>query len=175
MKTTLIAAAAIAAATLSSCSGAKTSTITGASFRHTVSDKTHVAATDSSRTLVEITLEAPVLDWQPPQPRPDSSDFSHYSHYSHNSNYPKIRLTASRLAFRLSSSDFRRLTLAHAAADTTAADTLASASSQSPPPAAAIAAQGISTVRLIFLVGAVGLLGFFFYRAARHHSSPKQS
>ena len=170
MKTTLIAAAAIAA-TLSSCSGAKTSTLTGASFRHTASDKTHVAATDSSRTLVEITLEDPVLDWQPPQPRPDSSDFSHYSH---NSNYPKIRLTASRLAVRLSSSDFRRLTLAHAAADTTAADTLASASSQSPPPAAAIAAQGISTVRLIFLVGVAGLLGFFFYRAARHHSSPKQ-
>ena len=163
MKTTLIAAAAIAA-TLSSCSGAKTSTLTGASFRHTASDKTHVAATDSSRTLVEITLEDPVLDWQPPQPRPDSSDFSHYSHYS---NYPKIRLSASRLAVRLSSSDFRRLTLAHAAADTTAADTLTSASSQSPSHAAAIAAQGISTVRLIFLVGAAGLLGFFFYRAAR--------
>ena len=170
MKTTIIAAAAIAAATLSSCSGAKTSPLTGASFRHTASDKTDVAATGSSRTLVEITLEDPVLDWQPPQPRPDSSDFSHNSH---NSNYPKIRLSASRLAVRLSSSDFRRLTLAHAAADTTAADTLASASSQSPPPAA-LAAQGISTVRLIFLVGAAGLLGFFFYRAARHHSSPKQ-
>lgn len=169
MKTTLIAAAAIAAATLSSCSGAKTSTLTGASFRHTASDKTYVAATDSSRTLVEITLEDPVLDWRFPEA--DSSELSENSENSENSEPsppPSARLTASRLAVRLSSSDFRRLTLAHAAADTTAADTLTSASSQSPPPAAAIAAQGISTVRLIFLVGAAGLLGFFFYRAVRH-------
>ena len=162
MKTTLIAAAAIAA-TLSSCSGAKTSTLTGASFRHTASDKTHVAATDSSRTLVEITLEDPVLDWRFPE-----VDSSELSENSEPSPPPSARLTASRLAVRLSSSDFRRLTLAHAAADTTAADTLATASSQSPPPAAEIAAKGLSTVRLIFLVGAAGLLGFFFLRAARH-------
>lgn len=170
MKTTLIAAVAIVAATLSSCSGAKTSTLTGASFRHTASDKTYVAATDSSRTLVEITLEDPVLDWRFPEAQADSSELSENSENSENSEPsppPSARLTASRLAVRLSSSDFRRLTLAHAAADTTAADTLASASSQSPPPAA-LAAQGISTVRLIFLVGAAGLIGFFFLRAARH-------
>lgn len=163
MKTTLIAAAAIAAATLSSCSGAKTSTLTGASFRHTASDKTDVAATDSSQTVIEITLEDPVLDWRFPE-----ADSSELSENSENSPPPGARLTASRLAVRLSSSDFRRLTLAHAAADTTAADTIASASSQSPPPAAEIAAKGLSTVRLIFLVCAAGLLCFFFLRAARH-------
>lgn len=175
MKTTLIAAAAIAAATLSSCSGAKTSTLTGASFRHTASDKTDVAAADSSQTVIEITLEEPVLDWRFPEA--DSSELSELSENSENSENsepsensppPSARLTASRLAVRLSSSDFRRLTLAHAAADSTAADTLATASSQSPPPAAEIAAQGISTVRLIFLVCAAGLLCFFFLRAARH-------
>lgn len=169
MKTTLIAAAAIAAATLSSCSGAKTSTLTGASFRHTASDKTDVAATDSSQTVIEITLEDPVLDWRFPEA--DSSELSENSENSENSESsppPRARLKASRLTVRLSSSDFRRLTLAHAAADSTSADTLATASSQSPPPAAEIAAKGMSTVRVIFLVGAAGLLGFFFYRAARH-------
>ena len=119
MKTTLIAAAAIAA-TLSSCSGAKTSTLTGASFRHTASDKTAVAAADSSQTVIEITLEDPVLDWRFPE-----ADSSELSENSEPSPPPSARLTASRLAVRLSSSDFRRLTLAHAAADTTAADTLA--------------------------------------------------
>lgn len=168
MKTTLIAAAAIAAATLSSCSGAKTSTLTGASFRHTASDKTDVAATDSSQTVIEITLEDPVLDWRFPEAQADSSELSENSEPSESSPPPRARLKASRLTVRLSSSDFRRLTLAHAAADSTSADTLATASSQSPPPAAEIAAQGMSTVRVIFLVGAAGLLGFFFYRAARH-------
>lgn len=169
MKTTLIAAAAIAAATLSSCSGAKTSTLTGASFRHTASDKTDVAATDSSQTVIELRLEDPVLDWRFPEA--DSSELSENSENSENSESsppPRARLKASRLTVRLSSSDFRRLTLAHAAADTTAADTLATESSQSPPPAAEIAAKGLSTVRLIFLVCAAGLLGFFFLRAARH-------
>lgn len=168
MKTTLIAAAAIAAATLSSCSGAKTSTLTGASFHHIASDKTDVAATDSSQTVIEITLEDPVLDWRFPEAQADSSELSENSEPSESSPPPRARLKASRLTVRLSSSDFRRLTLAHAAADSTSADTLATASSQSPPPAAEIAAQGMSTVRVIFLVGAAGLLGFFFYRAARH-------
>ena len=171
MKTTLIAAAAIAAATLSSCLGAKTSTLTGASFRHTASDKTDVAATGSSQTVIELRLEDPILDWRFPEAQADSSELSENSEPSENSESsppPHARLKASRLAVRLSSSDFRRLTLAHAAADSTSADTLATASSQSPPPAAEIAAQGMSTVRVIFLVGAAGLLGFFFYRAARH-------
>lgn len=172
MKTTLIAAAAIAAATLSSCSGAKTSTLTGASFHHIASDKTDVAATGSSQTVIELRLEDPILDWRFPEA--DSSELSENSENSENSEPsessppPRARLKASRLTVRLSSSDFRRLTLAHAAADSTSADTLATASSQSPPPAAEIAAQGMSTVRVIFLVGAAGLLGFFFYRAARH-------
>lgn len=168
MKTTLIAAAAIAAATLSSCSGAKTSTLTGASFHHIASDKTDVAATGSSQTVIELRLEDPILDWRFPEAQADSSELSENSEPSESSPPPRARLKASRLTVRLSSSDFRRLTLAHAAADSTSADTLATASSQSPPPAAEIAAQGMSTVRVIFLVGAAGLLGFFFYRAARH-------
>lgn len=172
MKTTLIAASAIAAATLSSCSGAKSSTLTRASFHHSSSDKTELAAVDSSQTVIELSLEDPVLDWQLPEARADSSELSENSELpelSESSPPPRARLTASRLTLRLSSSDLRRLTLAHTAADTIAADTTASASSQSPPPAAEIAAQGLSTVRFIFLVCAAGLLGFFFLRAARHH------
>lgn len=168
MKTTLIAAAAIAAATLSSCSGAKSSTLTRASFHQTASDKTEVAATDSSQTLIEIRLEDPVLDWRFPEVQADSSENSNPSEFFESSPPPRARLKASRLTVRLSNRDFRRLTVAHAAADSTAADTVATASSQSPPPAAEIAAKGLSTVRLIFLVCAAGLLGFFFLRAARH-------
>lgn len=168
MKTTLITAAAIAAATLSSCSGAKSSTHIGASFRQTASDKTEVAAADSSQTVIELRLEDPILDWRFPEAQGDSSENSNPSEFSESSPPPRARLKASRLTVRLSSSDFRRLTLAHAAADSTAADTVATASSQSPPPAAEIAAKGLSTVRLIFLLCAAGLLGFFFLRAARH-------
>lgn len=168
MKTTLIAAAAIAAATLSSCSGAKSSTLTRASFRQTASDKTEVAATDSSQTLIELRLEDPVLDWRFPEAQPDSSENSNPSEFSESSPPPRARLKASRLTVRLSNRDFRRLTIAHVAADSTAADTVATVSSQSPPPAAEIAAKGLSTVRLIFLVCAAGLLCFFFLRAARH-------
>lgn len=168
MKTTLIAAAAIAAATLSSCSGAKSSTLTRASFHHIASDKTEVAAADSSQTVIELRLEDPILDWRFPEAQADSSENSNPSEFSESSPPPRARLKASSLTVRLSSSDFRRLTLAHAAADSTSADTIASASSQSPPPAAEIAAKGLSTVRLIFLVCAAGLLCFFFLRAARH-------
>ena len=168
MKTTLITAAAIAAATLSSCSGAKSSTHIGASFRQTASDKTEVAATDSSQTLIELRLEDPVLDWRFPEAQPDSSENSNPSEFSESSPPPRARLKASRLTVRLSNRDFRRLTIAHVASDSTAADTVATASSQSPPPAAEIAAKGLSTVRLIFLVCAAGLLCFFFLRAARH-------
>lgn len=168
MKATLFAAAALAAATLSSCSGAKTSTLNRASFHHFASDKTELAAADSSQTVLELCLEDPVLDWRFPEDQADSSENSNPSEFSESSPPPRARLKASRLTVRLSSIDFRRLTIAHAAADSTAADTVASASSQSPPPAAEIAAKGLSTVRLIFLVCAAGLLCFFFLRAARH-------
>lgn len=149
--------------------GGQNIALAGASFHHIASDKTDVAATDSSQTVIELRLEDPVLDWRFPEA--DSSELSENSENSENTESsppPRARLKASRLTVHLSSSDFRRLTLAHAAADSTSADTLATASSQSPPPAAEIAAQGMSTVRVIFLVGAAGLLGFFFYRAARH-------
>lgn len=82
MKTTLIAAAAIAAATLSSCSGAKSSTLTRASFHHIASDKTEVAAADSSQTVIELGLEDPVLDWRFPEDQADSSENSNPSEFS---------------------------------------------------------------------------------------------